>query len=63
LPAINTAKNDIWLMCYFYSLRRKSFGLVAGWGIANKCYFNGILHGLFYSDSAGRVKTDGDRKG
>ena len=59
--AINTAKNSIWPKCYFYSLRRKSlrrrlFGLDTESGIANKSYFNDILHGSLYSDPAGRKK-------
>ena len=58
--AINTAKNNIWLMCYFYSLRRKLFGLVASGGIANKCYFNGILHDSSYTDAAVCVQVDLD---
>jgi len=47
-------------MCYFYSLRRKLFGLVASGGIANKCYFNGILHDSSYTDAAVCVQVDLD---
>ena len=46
--AINTSKNRIWLMSYFYGLRREFLGRNTGGGIANEIYFNDMLHASLY---------------
>lgn len=43
--AVNTPRNSVRFMFYFYGLRRKPLGLDTK---SEKGYFNGIVHGSFY---------------